>query len=91
MEKAESNKLGFQTGLQAVYATRTAAEYDQCMKELVDVCMNTEERGNSRSSFYNKRYGRMALTVAEAERVGAVFAKYGVTDWRGVESNENEN
>lgn len=74
---------GFQRGLKTVYATCTAAEYTRCMEEVREVCMTTEERSCSRSSYYNKMYGRTLLTVAETERLNEVFARYGVTDWQG--------
>ena len=45
--------------------------------------MTTETRYNSRSTYYLKMYGRTPLTVAEDDRLNQMFAKYGVTDWRG--------
>jgi hypothetical protein len=29
--------------------------------------------------------GRTALSVAETEKLNALFASYGVTDWQGIE------
>lgn len=87
MENTEkSQTLGFERGLQAVYRTRTAAEFDQCKKECYTVCTTTERRANSLSSYYNKRFGRRVLSVAERERIAEIFAKYGVTDWEGCEN-----
>ncbi|MBO4382199.1 MAG: hypothetical protein IKV77_05215 [Alistipes sp.] len=74
---------GFLRGIRAVSVTRTKAEYDECMKELAQVILTTERVGNTLSNYYNKRAGRARLTTAEEERIGKVFAKYGVTDWRG--------
>ena len=74
---------GFTLGLKAVHETRTAAEYQRCMDEAKEVCMTTEVRCNSRGTYYRKMYGLTPLTVAEAQRLEEVFAKYGITDWRG--------
>lgn len=79
----KSQTSGFQRGLSIVYNTRTAAEYAHCMEACRIVCTTTEARGNSRSSFYNKRYGRTPLSVTETKRIAAIFAQYGVTDWEG--------
>lgn len=81
MEK--TGEKGFQRGLDQVYATCTAEEYSKCLKECLTVCMTTEESCASKASFYNKRRGKRPLSVAEAQRLENVFAKYGVTDWRG--------
>lgn len=89
MENTKRSELyGFTRGLQQVYSTRTAAEYARCLAEVREVCMSTEERGSSRSSYYNKMNGRMPMSVAEAERIAAVFAKYGVKDWCGCENGD---
>lgn len=85
MENSTENKMGFQRGLDMVYATRTAEEYDRCLKEVKEVCMSTEVINASQASYYNKRRGVCPLSVAERERLAKVFAKYGVTDWQGVE------
>lgn len=84
MEKKEetSKSNGFKKGLDAVYNTCSAAQYAQCLAETREVCMGTESRGNSRTSYYNKMYGRTPLTIAETERLNDVFARYGVTDWQ---------
>jgi len=82
MEETKKNKSkGFRSGLQKVYESRPAAEYACCLKEVREVCQTTEERGNSRTTFYNKMNGRSPLTIAEASRLSEVFARYGVTDW----------
>ena len=81
MENQE--KKGFERGIKAVYQRCTAAEYDQCLAEANRICMTTEERGASRSSYYNKRYGRTPLTVAETTLLTALFARFGITDWQG--------
>lgn len=85
MEDSTENKMGFQRGLNKVYAMRTAEEYDRCLKEVKDVCMSTEVINASQASYYNKRRGACPLSVAERARLTEVFAKYGVTDWQGVE------
>lgn len=91
MEKQGENKPnGFQRGLQEVCNTRPKAEYDQCLAELREVILTTEKRGCSVASFYSKRYGNAPLTVSEEQKIAEVFAKYGVTEWRG-NGNENEN
>lgn len=86
-ENIKKNKPdGFHKGLMEVYHTKTAAAYTQCLAETREICMGTEKgRGNSRSSYYNKMYGRMPLSVAETERLNEMFARYGVTDWQGKE------
>jgi hypothetical protein len=77
--------LGFKKGLNAVYNVCTAAQYSQCLAETRTVITTTESRCNSLASYYSKMNGRVALTVAETERITEVFAKYGVTDWQGIE------
>ena len=89
MEKSENNN-GFTRGLQTVKETRPAADYERCRKEAKEICMTTETRYNSRSTYYLKMKGRTPLTVAEDDRLNQMFAKYGVTDWRGT-ANENDN
>ena len=79
----------FQRGVSIAYRTLTAENYDKCMTEVRDIIASTEKRGNSRSTYYNKLNGRTPLTIAEAQRLDEVFARYGVTDWRGIES-ENQ-
>lgn len=73
---------GFDRGLQQVYETRSAADYKRCFASVKEVCMGTETRGVSRSTFYNKRKGYSALTVAEFMKLAAIFERYGVTEWR---------
>jgi hypothetical protein len=48
--------------------------------------MTTEASCNSKASFFNKRRGKRPLSVAETQRLAKVFAKYGVTEWQGVEN-----
>ena len=79
----KNSKSGFEVGLRTVYNTRTAKEYEQCLAECIRICTTTETTGNSRSSFYNKRYGRKPLTVAESTLIAAIFANYGITEWQG--------
>ena len=87
MEKQGENKSnGFQRELQEVCNTRPKAEYDQCLAELREVILTTEKRGCSMASFYKKRYGKAPLTVSEEQKIAEVFAKYGVTEWQGVEN-----
>jgi len=76
---------GFKKGLAEVYRTRTAAEYTRCLAETREVCTTTEAKGNSVASYYSKMNGRTALSVAETEKLNALFASYGVTDWQGIE------
>lgn len=76
---------GFKKGLAEVYRTRTAAEYTRCLAETREVCTTTEAKGNSVASYYGKMNGRTALSVAETEKLNALFASYGVTDWQGIE------
>lgn len=83
MEKSNENKAGFQHGLDQVYATRTAEEYKNCLREVMLVCMTTEASCNSKASFFNKRRGKRPLSVAETRRLAKVFAKYGVSEWQG--------
>ena len=83
LTKEKETVLGFQQGLDIVYDTCTAKDYDKCLKEVCDVCMNTEVSCSSKASFYNKRRGKRPLSVAEELRLAKVFAKYGVTEWRG--------
>lgn len=86
MENLENNKiLGFKKGLNAVYDNCTAAQYSQCLAEARDVIMTTEARGNSVASYYTKMNGKVPLTVAETEKLNEVFARYGITDWQGIE------
>lgn len=80
---------GFTKGLQAVRNKCTAADYDRCKEEVKDVCLTTEVRYNSRGSYYRKMNGLTPLTVAEEERMDKVFAKYGVSDWRGTAEKTN--
>lgn len=84
MENSTENKMGFQRGLDRVYETCSAEQYDRCLREVKEVCMSTEVINASQASYYNKRRGVRPLSVAEAERLTAVFARYGVTDWQGV-------
>lgn len=86
MENTKISKpWGFMKGINEVAETRPKADYDLCLKELANVILTTEERGSSVASYYNKRNGRVPLTLAENERINEVFAKYGVSDWQGVE------
>lgn len=78
---------GFQRGVSIAYRTLTAENYDKCMAEVRNIIASTEERGNSRSTYYNKLNGRTPLTIAEAQRLDEVFARYGIADWRGTESD----
>ena len=89
METIEKTK-GFSRGLDVVYNTKTAAEYDRCRNELRDVIMTTEKGVITMAIFYNKRDGRTPLTLAEEQRIAEVFAEYGITDWQGV-ANQNDN
>lgn len=84
MEETTEKKQGFKRGLDWAYNNISAALYSRLLKDVSDVCTSTETRGNSRSSYYNKMYGRTPLTVSETERLSEVFAKYHVTDWQGV-------
>ena len=68
----EEKKDGFEVGIKAAYEKLTAVH-----------CMTTESRGVSRSSYYNKRYGRIPLTVAEEEIIAKIFWRNGITNWRG--------
>jgi hypothetical protein len=77
--------LGFKKGLNAVYNNCTAAMYTQCLADTREVIMTTEARGNSMASYYTKMNGKAPLTIAETEKLNEVFAKYGVTDWHGIE------
>lgn len=86
MDKSNEDNLGFQRGLDQVYATRTAEEYKKCLRKVMMVCMTTEASCNSKASFFNKRRGKRPLSVAETQRLAKVFAKYGVTEWQGVEN-----
>lgn len=79
----EEKKEGFEVGIKAAYKKCTAAQYDQLLHDLTEVCMSTEARGVSRSSYYNKRYGRTPLTKAEEESITKIFWRYGITNWRG--------
>lgn len=86
MENLENNKiLGFKKGLNAVYDSCTAAQYSQCLAEAREVIMTTEARGNSVASYYTKMNGKVPLTVAETEKLNELFARYGITDWQGIE------
>ena len=86
MKKTEKiNVLGFKKGLNAVYNNCTAAQYSQCLSDTRKVITTTEARCNSLASYYSKMNGRTALSVAETEKLNALFASYGVTDWQGVE------
>ena len=82
MEATEKTK-GFSRGLDVVYNTKTAAEYDRCRNELRDVIMTTEKGVITMAIFYNKRDGRTPLTLAEEQRIAEVFDRYGITDWQG--------
>lgn len=82
-KKEKMEKMGFERGIRSVYLKCTAAEYDFCLAEANRICMTTEERGASRSSYYNKRYGRTPLTVAETNLLADLFARFGITDWQG--------
>lgn len=84
-ENLEKRKYaGFKKGLEAVYHTRTAAEYSRCMIEVREVCMTTENHSNSYATYLNKMKGAAPISAAEIEKLNAVFARYGVTDWKGV-------
>ena len=63
--KKEEKKAGFEVGIKAAYKKLTAVQYDQLLHDLTEACMTTEVRGASRSSYYNKRYGRTPLTQKE--------------------------
>lgn len=89
METTEKTK-GFSRGLDVVYHTKTAAEYDRCREELRTVIMTTEKGVITPAIFYNKRDGRTPLTLAEEQRISEVFAKYGIADWQGI-ANDNDN
>lgn len=84
----DAKKDGFTKGLTAVRNKCTAAEYERCKEEAKEVCLTTEVRYNSRGSYYRKMKGLTPLTVAEEERMDKVFAKFGVTDWRGTDEKE---
>lgn len=81
----KSKHAGFRRGLNIIYNTKPAADYARCLKEVHDVCTTTEVRNSSDSSYYNKMKGKTPLSVAEIEKLNAVFARYGVTDWQGNE------
>ena len=84
MKKQGENKSnGFQRGIDKCATTLTKVEYDKCLAELKNVILTTEKRGCSIASFYLKRYGDAPLTVSEEQGIAEVFAKYGITDWRG--------
>ena len=86
MEITEKSKnWGFKRGLNTVYNNCTAAQYSQCLSETREVIMTTEARGNSMASYYTKMNGKVPLTIAETEKLNAVFARYDVTDWQGIE------
>jgi len=76
---------GFKKGLDAVFNTCTAAQYSRCLAELKEVCTTTEARRSSISTYYNKMRGTAALSVAGTEKLNEVFARYGITDWQGIE------
>lgn len=89
-EKIEKNNWGFYKGLQEVFNTCSAATYSHCLNETREICMSTEKgRGNSYSSYYNKMYGKKPLSVAETEKIGAIFARLGITDWQGGRESNN--
>lgn len=91
MENSENLKVnGFQRGLDVVFQTRTAAEYNQCLEEVRQVILTTEKRGSSIATFYNKRYGRTPLSIAETSNLSEVFARYGVEDWRGCDEKQTQ-
>ena len=79
----EEQKDGFEVGIKAAYEKLTAVQYDQLLHDLTEACMTTEARGVSRSSYYNKRYGRTPLTMAEEEIIAKIFWRNGITNWRG--------
>ena len=79
----EEKRDGFEVGIKAAYEKLTAVQYDQLLHDLTEACMTTEARGVSRSSYYNKRYGRTPLTVAETNLLADLFARFGITDWQG--------
>lgn len=86
MENTEKKQnWGFKKGLNTVYNGRTAAQYSKCLSETKEVIMTTEVKGNSQASFYAKMNGKTPLTIAETEKLAEVFARYGVTDWQGIE------
>lgn len=86
MENTEKIKnWGFKKGLNAVYNNCTAAQYSKCLSETREVITTTEAKGNSQASFYAKMNGKSPLTIAETEKLNAVFARYDVTDWQGIE------
>lgn len=87
MEEIDKKKqpMGFKKGLNAVYNNCTAAQYAACLAETREICTTTEARSNSISSFYSKMNGKAPTSVAESEKLAKVFARYGVTDWQGVE------
>ena len=82
-KKEKKEKNGFERGIKAVYLKCTAAQYDFCLAEANRICTTTEARGTSRSSYYNKRFGRTPLTAAETALLADLFASFGITDWQG--------
>ena len=84
METTNIQPDGFSRGLDMVKRTRPLADYTDCLNELREVILTTEKRGCSLASYYNKLNGRTPLTIAEEERINAIFARYGVTEWHGI-------
>ena len=86
MVNTDKSKIwGFKKGLNAVYNNCTAAQYSKCLSETREVITTTEAKGNSQASFYAKMNGKSPLTIAETEKLNAVFARYGVNNWQGIE------
>lgn len=86
MEEKNKN-WGFKKGLNAVFNSPncSAAQYTKCLQEAKEICTTTEPKNSSLSSYYSKMNGRMPMSVAEAEKMDNLFARYGVTDWQGIE------
>lgn len=92
MKKAEkNNKNGFTNGIEQVKRHHPMAVYTRCIQELRDVILSTEKFRCSISCYYHKRNGHTPLTIAEETRIDEVFAKYGITDWRGTVNNDENN